>query len=392
MDLTWPSILWILLAIFIMSLATLLLFYYLKDKDKRKLVFAIAFLLAGVTYVFLATGYLNMESKPLLLSNFYHWSMFPIMVTFLFAVSVSLLKIKDKDFDLLAKIILIVIAFSVILIFLPISIENMFKLIRQSTAVVVVIVSGYLLIKTRDPSSLMFLLSMICFTVAGVTLVRDMEYFSIFSYLTAHVFLTLIFVITPTPRESKGQGIASYFSLKKDLKNAEIALQESEKKYKRIVENTSDVIMLTQSDGIISYMSPSCEKVLGYNAKELVGQQPWIIHPDDLEKVKKIHFQALKGESGTDFEYRIKTKAGEIRWVSHSFSPIFADDKLQMIVSSIRDTTERKKTEDELKKKINELEKYKDATVGRELRLIELKEKIKQFEKEKAELWRTENE
>ena len=72
MDLTWPSILWILLAIFIMSLATLLLFYYLKDKDKRKLVFAIAFLLAGVTYVFLATGYLNMESKPLLLSNFYH--------------------------------------------------------------------------------------------------------------------------------------------------------------------------------------------------------------------------------------------------------------------------------------------------------------------------------
>ena len=157
-------------------------------------------------------------------------------------------------------------------------------------------------------------------------------------------------------------------------------------KYKRIVEHTSDVIMLTQSDGIISYISPSCEKVLGYNAKELVGQQPWIIHPADLEKVKKIHSRALKGESGIDFEYRIKTKAGEIKWISHSFSPIFADDKLQMIVSSIRDTTDRKKAEEKLKEKLDELERYKNVTVDRELRLIELKKKIKKLEEElKAE-------
>ena len=64
-------------------------------------------------------------------------------------------------------------------------------------------------------------------------------------------------------------------------------------------------------------------------------------------------------------------------------------DILQAVV---RDITEQKKSEDELKKKINELERYKNATVGRELRLIELKKKIKQFEKEKAESWRTENE
>jgi len=64
-------------------------------------------------------------------------------------------------------------------------------------------------------------------------------------------------------------------------------------------------------------------------------------------------------------------------------------DILQAVV---RDITEQKRSEDELKKKINELERYKNATVGRELRLIELKKKIKQFEKEKAESWKTENE
>jgi len=64
-------------------------------------------------------------------------------------------------------------------------------------------------------------------------------------------------------------------------------------------------------------------------------------------------------------------------------------DILQAVV---RDITEQKRSEDEIKKKINELERYKNATVGRELRLIELKKKIKQFEKEKAESWKTENE
>jgi uncharacterized sporulation protein YeaH/YhbH (DUF444 family) len=52
-------------------------------------------------------------------------------------------------------------------------------------------------------------------------------------------------------------------------------------------------------------------------------------------------------------------------------------DILQAVV---RDITEQKKSEDELKKKINELERYKNATVGRELRIIELKKKIKKLE------------
>ena len=56
--------------------------------------------------------------------------------------------------------------------------------------------------------------------------------------------------------------------------------------------------MLTQSDGIISYMSPACTEVLGWAPEDLLGKQPWIIHPDDLAKVKELHYRALMGESG----------------------------------------------------------------------------------------------
>ena len=134
-----------------------------------------------------------------------------------------------------------------------------------------------------------------------------------------------------------------------ERKFVEEALKQSEEKYKSIIENTDDLIMLTKPDGIISYLSPACEKVLGHDPKDLLGQQPWIIHPDDLENVKKIHNKALEGKGGVNIEYRIKTRSDETKWVSHSFSPVFTDDKFQMLVSVIRDFTERKQTEKALK-------------------------------------------
>jgi len=130
---------------------------------------------------------------------------------------------------------------------------------------------------------------------------------------------------------------------------AQEALQESEEKYRNIVENTLDAIMLTRPDGIISYLSPACKEVLGYDPEDLVSKQPWIMHPDDLEKVKEVHYQALKGKSGSNFEYRIKTKKGEMKWVSHAWSPILTDGKLQLIVSVIRDITERRQMEEILR-------------------------------------------
>ena len=133
-----------------------------------------------------------------------------------------------------------------------------------------------------------------------------------------------------------------------ERKRAEESLSESKERYKQIVESTHDVVMVTESDGIISYLSPACEKVLGYEAEDLVGQQPWIIHPDDLVKVKEIHYQALTGKGGTNYEYRIHTKTEKIKWVSHSWTPVFADGKLKQIISVVSDIDERKQAEEKL--------------------------------------------
>jgi len=135
-----------------------------------------------------------------------------------------------------------------------------------------------------------------------------------------------------------------------ELKKAEETLQESEEKYRRIVENTTNVIMVTQPDGIISYLSPSCKELFGYLPEELTGTNPEIFHPDDTKKVQHSLSRALQGEKGSNFEYRIVTKTGDVKWISHSWSPIFIENKIQSIISVIADITERKTTENKIKK------------------------------------------
>ncbi|MHA1491800.1 MAG: sensor histidine kinase [Promethearchaeota archaeon] len=137
--------------------------------------------------------------------------------------------------------------------------------------------------------------------------------------------------------------------LEQKVEERTVELKNSEKKYRSIVENTNDVIMVTRPNGLISYLSPACINVLGYEPNELVGKHPWIIHQDDLEKVKKIHDNAIKGKSGSNFEYRIKTKKNLIKWVSHSWSPILKENDVQLIVSIIRDITKHKEVEEKLK-------------------------------------------
>ena len=134
------------------------------------------------------------------------------------------------------------------------------------------------------------------------------------------------------------------------LKEIETELRKSEEKYRNIVENTTSMIMVTKPDGIISYLSPSSTQVIGYTPNELIGTNPVIFHPDDIKKVQQALSRALKGEKGSGFEYRAISKKGQIKWISHSWSPIFLDNKLHSIVSVIDDITERRTTEDRIKK------------------------------------------
>jgi len=132
------------------------------------------------------------------------------------------------------------------------------------------------------------------------------------------------------------------------LEKSQTDLLESEVRYRSIVENTRDVIMLTRPDGTVSYMSPSCRDLLGYAPEEMTNCCPMVWHPDDASKVKQALEGALNGGSSSNMEYRVITKSGDVKWISHSWSTLISDGRLRMIVSVIRDVTEHRKMEAEL--------------------------------------------
>ena len=142
--------------------------------------------------------------------------------------------------------------------------------------------------------------------------------------------------------------IIGFHGVSRDIserKQAENALRESEERYKSIVENSQDMILLTTPAGQIIYVSPACYDVTGYTPQQIMQQQLWLIHPDDTERMRKEYLRARTGESETGIEFRCITKQGEIRWQSQSWSPIMDGDKVRLVVSIIRDITDRVRSE-----------------------------------------------
>lgn len=153
------------------------------------------------------------------------------------------------------------------------------------------------------------------------------------------------------------QGIARDMT---ERKRAEDALRESEERYRSIVESSYDTIMLTDPDGTIAYLSPSAATVMGHPPEELVGTKRMIMHPDDLEATSVALAGALRGSKGAGLEYRVITKAGETRWLSHAWAPVMDGDRLKTVVSVVRDITARRQVEEARKKALEDLEKAYD--------------------------------
>ena len=135
-------------------------------------------------------------------------------------------------------------------------------------------------------------------------------------------------------------------SLKKQAEAQSRQLQESEKKYRRLIEHANEAILVAQ-DEYIKLVNPKFIEISGYTTEELISK-PFIhfIHPDDREMVLSRYQRRIKGEHPPSrYEFRIIDKQNTIHWLEIS-SVKFTWNKKPATLNFLIDVSERKTLQD----------------------------------------------
>lgn len=134
-----------------------------------------------------------------------------------------------------------------------------------------------------------------------------------------------------------------------ERKKAENALRESEKKFRVLAETAPPAIVLFQDNGFV-YVNPAMCRITGYSEGELLAMKHWEWAPeDDRDLVRERGRARLRGEPvPSQYEQRILSKGGELRWVIVSAGAVEFQGK-PAVIATLLDITEAKRVEEKLR-------------------------------------------
>ncbi|HKH12434.1 MAG TPA: PAS domain S-box protein [Rubrobacter sp.] len=155
-------------------------------------------------------------------------------------------------------------------------------------------------------------------------------------------------VISRTP---EGGLLRIYATDVTEGRRAQDALRASEERFRSLVQNASDIVLLLAWDGTILYESPAVERMLGFAPEERVGLDVLdLIHPEDRDRVSSVlrDHRDVPGPFPS-MEYRVRDKRGSWRHLEAVGENLLHDTAVEGIVVNSRDITERKQTEEALR-------------------------------------------
>jgi PAS domain S-box-containing protein len=141
-------------------------------------------------------------------------------------------------------------------------------------------------------------------------------------------------------------------------RRAEEALRRNERRFRALIEHSSDVTVLARADGTITYASPPIGRVLGYSPEEIVGQSTFaLVHPDDTARVTEA-LAKIGQEPGSraSVQVRARHKDGAWRWMDAVAVNLLADRDVEAIVGHLWDITTLKEAEEAVRRRAADLE------------------------------------
>jgi PAS domain S-box-containing protein len=126
-----------------------------------------------------------------------------------------------------------------------------------------------------------------------------------------------------------------------ERKMAQYALEQSEDKYRRIINNIQDIIYSYLPDGTISFVSEGIRR-LGFEPAEIIGHPVLeYLHPDDRANAAQMLQNAVLNNVHEHVECRVRTKGGAYVWIEENSESTFQDGELVQVNAVVRDISDR---------------------------------------------------
>ena len=150
-----------------------------------------------------------------------------------------------------------------------------------------------------------------------------------------------------------------------DRVKAEEALRESEERFRALIQHSHDVIQLLSREGVLIYTSPSITPMLGYTPEEALGRTaPSFMHSEEVDQAEKTFGELQRNPGKTaSAEIRLRHKDGTWHWMEVTATNLLQTATVGAIVVNLRDITDRKQAEQEIRRLKDSLEfKVEDRT------------------------------
>jgi diguanylate cyclase (GGDEF)-like protein/PAS domain S-box-containing protein len=137
----------------------------------------------------------------------------------------------------------------------------------------------------------------------------------------------------------------------RDLESSREELRQSEERFRSLVQNASDLVTVIEADTTITYQSPSITRLLGHAPADVTGTRlADLLHIDDVARTLSVLQGAMKdGDGHASVEARMRHRDGSWRHVEFIGTNQFQNPAIGGLVLNIRDVTERKSLEQQLR-------------------------------------------
>ena len=183
-------------------------------------------------------------------------------------------------------------------------------------------------------------------------------------------------------RDGDVVGVLSLATDRTTEHEAKAALVASERRFRALFARSSDLAILFDPDGTMSYLSPSLEAVSGLRPDQLLGSSAWThVHPDDQQELMDAVAQRLGPDQPVTGEWRMIT-AGGWRWFEMTLSDMIDDPAVGGIVGNLRDVTERREALESLRTLAERFRRvFDESPVGKmivdtDLRVVEVNQAL----------------